>query len=187
VRSFQKRADEEAAVVEESGRRGLKRQSAGSGITLDLKSSSLSPAPPSLVPGYLSFGGSVATVIILPTLTVLSLDRRNGMHGWLLSELQPPPLALCLSCAAAAVVVVAAALLEDALARRVVLVRETWLLERRVATLVEACVAGRGADGRWGYGRADHGNRRGHIERQRGSSGGSSGGDGEGELGLDGS
>lgn len=125
MRSFQRRADEEVAVVRQSGRRGLKRQSTRSGILFGLKSSPLSPGPPSLVPGHLSLASSVATVICLATLAVLSLDRRNGMHRWLLSELQPPPLALCHPCGAVAV-----ALLEDTLARGVVLVRETWLLER---------------------------------------------------------
>lgn len=119
-------------------------------LDLGLAKPHLSPAPPSLIPGHLSFAGSVATIIALPALTVLCLDRGYSMHGGLLSELQSP---LRHSCSAGAV-----SLLQDALARRVVLIREAWLLERRVAMLVEACVAGCGTDGRWGDWGADHGN-----------------------------
>ena len=79
------------------------------------------------------------------------------MDSGLVPELQSP---LCHSCGAVAV-----PLLENALARRVVLVREAWLLERRVPTLIEACVAACGADGRWGDWGAYHGNGGGKVER----------------------
>jgi hypothetical protein len=58
------------------------------------KSSASSPAPPSLVPGYFGLVDTVAAIVPFPPLTIFGLDRRNGIYRWLVSELQPPPLAL---------------------------------------------------------------------------------------------
>lgn len=135
------------------------RQSAGSGITFDSKSSPLSPAPPSLVPGHPSLVATAAAIIPLPAFTVLGLDWSDGVHRRLLPELQPPPLTLRHWWRATAV-----ALLQDALAGGVVLVGEAWCLEGRVATLVETRVASCWADGRWLDRRADHGHGRGQVE-----------------------
>lgn len=141
-----------------------------------------SPAPPSLVPGHFGLVGTVAAIVAFPTLTILGLDRSNSIYRWLVPELQSPPLALCHSCGAAVV-----PFLENTFARRVVLVCKARLLQGRVSPLVETGVAGGGAHGRWGHGRADHSNWGWHAERKRGAGRGSSGRDGERELGFDGS
>ena len=136
------------------------------------------PTPPSVLPAHLR-------ILAIVRLLILRLDRREAVHLGLLIELEPPVPDITLTARAEA-------LLEDRLAGAVgVGVGEGGRLQRAVATLVEAGVAGRGGDGGRGDGGAErgHGDGGGQVELQRGPLAGGlgGGGDAEGELGLDGS
>lgn len=88
-----------------------------------------SPAPPLLIPRHLG----VSAVVVFS-----SLDRGDGIHRRLFRELKTP---VCGARRRRG-----RGLLEDAPLRTGVGVGERWCLHCRVATLVEACVAGsRGA------------------------------------------
>jgi len=102
-------------------------------ITFNFHSSSR-PSP--LLTRHLRAPSSVTAIV---PLGVLTLDRRDGMHGRLVSELK--------SAAALGGTGSTGRLLQNALRRGVAVgVREAGLLERTVAALVEAGVAGSWGD-----------------------------------------